>query len=101
VVIDESKLKLTETGTKLTFSNFSKTIHDRLLDVEPFKSALKIMDEGEVSSPELFSNLKRRGIMVHGDDATNDLMLMKLFTRWGVRGKIMSYDPKTDSWRKR
>ena len=101
VVVDESELRLTETGSKLTFSNFSKTIHDRLLDVEPFKSALKIIDEGEVTSPELFSTLKNRGIMIHGDDTTNGIMLMKLFTRWGVRGKIMSYNPKTDSWSKR
>ncbi len=101
VVVDESELKLTESGSKLTVSNFSKTIHDRLLDVEPFKSALKIINEGEISSQELFSDLKRRGIMVHGDDTTNSLMLMKLFTRWGVRGKIMSYNPKTDSWSRR
>ena len=69
--------------------------------MEPFKSALKIINEGEISSQELFSDLKRRGIMVHGDDTTNSLMLMKLFTRWGVRGKIMSYNPKTDSWSRR
>jgi NitT/TauT family transport system ATP-binding protein len=101
VVIDESEIRLTETGSRLTFSNFSKSIHDRLSNVEPFKSALKIMDDGAVSSPELFSTLKNKGIIIHGDEATNDLLLMKLFIRWGVRGKIMSYDPETDSWSKR
>ncbi len=101
VVIDESEVRLTEAGSRLNFSNFSKAIHDKLSYVEPFKSALKVIDEGEVSTPKLFSTLKSMGIILHGDDATNDIMLKKLFIRWGVRGKLMSYDPETDIWKKR
>lgn len=101
VVIDDSEIKLTKPGLKLSFSNFSKSIHDQLSNVEPFKSALKVIDDGAVSTPELFMTLRNRGIIIHGDDATNDMMLKKLFIRWGVRGKLMSYDPETDSWSKR
>ena len=101
VRIDESEVTLTDAGSKLTFSNFSKSINDRLSGVEPFKSALKAIGEGEVTSQELFSTLKNRGIIVHGDDATNDILLKKLFIRWGVRSKLMLYDPEKDSWSRR
>ena len=101
VRIDESEVTLTETGSKLTFSNFSKSIHDGLSYVEPFKSALKVIGGSEVTTQDLFSTLRDRGIILHGDIATNDMLLKKLFIRWGVRGKLMSYDPETDSWRRR
>ncbi len=100
ISIDDSEVMLTEAGSKLNFSNFSKSIHDRLSDVEPFKTALKIMDEREVSTEDLFSTLRERGVIVHGDDATNDMLLKKLFIRWGVRGKLMSYDPQADLWKR-
>ena len=100
VSIDDSELRLTEAGSKVTFSNFSKTIHEKLSKVEPFKSALKIIGEGEVPTKELFETLRDRGIILHGDEATNDMLLKNLFIRWGVRGKLMSYDPDTDGWKK-
>ncbi len=100
VVVDESELKLTEAGSKITVSNFSKSVHERLSKIEPFRSALKIIDSGEVTTTDLFITLKNRGIILHGDDTTNDLLLKNLFIRWGVRGKLMSYDPDTDSWKK-
>ena len=100
VLIDDSELRLTEAGSKVTFSNFSKTIHEKLSKVEPFKSALKIMGDGEVTTKELFETLRDRGIILHGDEATNDMLLKNLFIRWGVRGKLMSYDSNTDCWKK-
>ncbi len=73
--VDESEVKLTEKGSKLTFSNFSKLISESLADVEPFKSTVRIIDSRKVNSPELFGTLKSRGIVLHGEAMTNDILL--------------------------
>jgi len=98
VTVDDSVLKLTEKGSKLTFSNFSKSIKEGLESVEPFKSTVKILDERQITSADLFSRLKSRGIMVHGDEATNDIMLKRLLIRWGVRAKLIEYNSHADTW---
>ena len=98
VTVEDSVLRLTEKGAKLTFSNFSKSIKDGLDDVEPFKSMLKIVNERQITSAELFSKLRSRGIVFHGDEAANDIMLKRLLIRWGVRSKLIAYDPQNDVW---
>lgn len=98
VKVDDSKLRLTAKGAKINISNFSKYIREGLLGVEPFKTASKLLDDKELETSELFPALKRKGIMLHGEDATNDIMLRKLFIRWGVRSKLMSYNAQTDTW---
>lgn len=100
VTVKNSKLKITEKGSKLTFSNFSKSIRDGLKNAEPFKSSLKVLDDSEVSTRDLFTVLKQKGIMLHTDEATNDLMMKKLLIRWGVRSKLMAYDSENDVWKK-
>ncbi|MDE1834006.1 MAG: AAA-associated domain-containing protein [Candidatus Micrarchaeota archaeon] len=97
-VVDGSKIKLTDKGEKLTVSNFSKYIGEGLAKTEPFKSAIKIIDDGSISSRELLDALKSRGIMIHEESTTNDILLKKLLVRWGVRTKLMNYDQETDTW---
>ncbi len=98
LVVDDSELRLTDRGEKLTFSNFSKFIRESLASIEPFKSAIKIISENEVQSADLFSGLRSRGIIIHGNDATNDMLLKRLFLRWGVRSKLFAYNSDTDAW---
>ena len=98
IMVDDSQLKLTERGSKLTFSNFAKLIRDGLEDAEPFKSALKIIDGRRVSTREVFSTLRGKGIVYHGDEGVNDLLLKKVMIRWGVRSELLSYDAKSDTW---
>ncbi len=100
-VVDESEVKLTDKGAKLTFSNFSKLINESLTDVEPFKSTIKIIDSRGINSPELFGTLRSRGIVLHGEDAMNDILLKKLLIRWGVRSKLINYDQESDTWSRR
>lgn len=100
-VVDESEVKLTEKGAKLTFSNFSKLINESLIEVEPFKSTIRIIDGKKVTTSELFGNLKSRGVVLHGDDVTNEILLKKLLIRWGVRSKLINYDQEADLWSRR
>jgi len=99
--VDESEVKLTDKGSKLTFSNFSKLINEGLVEVEPFKSTIKIIDNRKVNSQELFKTLRSRGILLHGEEATNDILLKKLLIRWGVRSKLINYDQESDLWSRR
>ena len=98
VVVSDSKLRLTERGSRLTFSNFSKLIREGLEEAEPFKSAIKILDQKEISTRELFSTLRGKRIMYHGDEGINDLLLRKVFIRWGVRSELLSYNTEKDTW---
>lgn len=100
-VVHEFEVKLTEKGAKMTFSNFNKLINESLLEVEPFKSTMKIIDDKQVNTQELFGTLKSRGIVLHSEDATNDIMLKKLLMRWGVRAKLISYNQEEDLWSRR
>lgn len=100
-VVHESEVKLTEKGAKLTFSNFSKLINESLMEVEPFKSTIRIIDDKEINTQELFSTLKSRGIVLHGEDSVNEMMLKKLLMRWGVRAKLISYNQEDDLWSRR
>ena len=99
--VDETEVKLTDKGSKLTFSNFSKLISEGLIDIEPFKSSVKIMDGRKVSTRELFGTLRSRGIMLHSDEPMNDILLKKLLIRWGVRSKLLNYDQEKDLWSRR
>lgn len=99
--VHESEIKLTERGSKLTISNFSRFINESLTEVEPFKSAIKIMDDKEINTRELFGTLKAKGIVVHGEDAENDMLLKKLLMRWGVRAKLINYNQQQDLWSRR
>lgn len=98
--VDESELRLTDKGSQLTFSNFSRSIRTGLLNAEPFKSTIKILGDKEIPSSELFSKLKGRSIMVHGEESTNEALLRKLLIRWGVRAGLLSYDTDNDTWKK-
>jgi NitT/TauT family transport system ATP-binding protein len=100
VTVDDSELKLTEKGARLTFSNFSKAIRESLVDVEPFKSTVRILDGKELQTDSLFSTLKSKGIILHGDDVTNDILMKKLLMRWGVRSKLIGYDSENDAWKR-
>ncbi len=100
VNVDESELRLTEKGAQLTFSNFSKSIKAGLVNVEPFKSTVKILGNKEIPSQELFSKLKSRSIVVHGEELTNEALLKKLLIRWGVRAGLLRYNVEEDTWKK-
>lgn len=96
--VDDAEIKLTQDGARLTFSNFSKSIHDGLEKVEPFRSTLKILRHNEVSTAELFSALNSKGIILHDDQAVSDALLKKLLIRWGVRSKLLNYNSEADVW---
>ena len=99
VTVNKSDLKLTKKGKSLSFSNFSKTIREGLSNVEPFKSVILVLGDGEVNTKDLFDTLRTKGIAFHEDDSASDQMLRRLLIRWGVRSKLLSYNIENDSWK--
>ena len=101
--ISGSAIKLTADGKKLGLGNSQRMIRERLKELEPFKSALDMlsMRDGEgATTDELFDDLREKGIFIHSEKETNDILMKKMFLRLGVRTKLMSYDAERDIWMK-
>lgn len=96
--IDESKIKLTAFGAKMTINNSYKMIRTGLNKIEPFKTTIRIIGNQEITTEDLFKEIESKGIKLHGEKETNDMMLKKLLLRWGVRSKLLSYDVDKDTW---
>ncbi len=99
IKINRSVIKITPAGRKVTFANSLKMVRERLVGIEPFKSALKVLDkEGEMSTEALFANLRSNGVYLHGDKDMNEFLMRKMFLRLGVRSKLLYYDTVRDVW---
>ncbi len=94
----ESKIKLTKEGQSLNMRNASKVIKAKLEEIEPFKSSVTLLADKDMKSEELFTALNSVGFVFHGERYKNDEILKKLFLTWGVRTKLLRYDPKEDTW---
>lgn len=97
--IDESQIRITKDGQKLTLTNSLRMIKDKLVKIEPFQSAIKVLKkEGEMSTEALFENLRSDGIYLHGEKETNEALMKKMFLRLGVRSALFYYDTTRDVW---
>ena len=94
----DSKIRLTDEGKSLNMRNTSKIMKGKLIGIEPFKSAITLLSEKDMSSDELFGSLNSIGFVFHGEKNRNDEILKKLFMTWGVRTKMLRYDPHGDLW---
>jgi NitT/TauT family transport system ATP-binding protein len=96
--IDESEIKLTATGRKVTPGNMSKLLRERLPKLEPFRSAISILRRSSLTTEELFRKLSEQGVTLDGDVDTNFVQMKKMLLRFGVRTKLLEYDSDTDTW---
>ncbi len=96
--IDDSDIKITQLGEKLTISGPNKIIRKSLEDVEPFKSTISVLSRGRKTTQELIDALRSREIELSEDQALNELMLRKMLRNWGTRVKLLLYDEEEDSW---
>ncbi len=96
--VEESMIKLTPLGDSLNLSNSLKLIREKLVEMEPFFSAIEILNKKPMSTDDLFEKLKDRGIALHGDKEANEILMKKMLMRLGVRTRIVYYDPEKDMW---
>jgi NitT/TauT family transport system ATP-binding protein len=94
----DSRITLTKEGESITVRNRSKIIKAKLEAIEPFKSTAEILSKKEMSSEELFDSLGTMGFVFHGEKQRNHEILKGLLVDWGVRTKLLRYDPENDTW---
>lgn len=96
--VDGSNIKLTAEGKKFTASNATRMVKERLATVEPFKSAIDVLKKDDLTTHDLLNRLRDKGIMLHGDEETNVILMKKVFLRLGVRTRLLHYDAENDTW---
>ncbi len=96
--VDESMIKVTPLGESLNISNSSKLIREKLVEMDPFYSAIEILGKKSLSTDDLLDALSKRGVSLHGNREANDILMKKMLMRLGVRTKIVYYDPEKDVW---
>lgn len=96
--ISKGVVKLTKSGSELGSHNTKELFAKALKKVEPFKSALGIINREKVSTRELAAKLKKKGIYFHQDEIVNMELLKNLLVKWGVTNVLFSYDGSIDLW---
>ncbi|MGC8567874.1 MAG: AAA-associated domain-containing protein [Candidatus Micrarchaeia archaeon] len=89
--IKKDKL-LIKKGTDLKISK--KILAERIRKIEPFKSALLILQNGPLTSIELLDALEQKGIIysIQRHD------IQKLFYNIGIRLNLLKYKKEKDEW---
>jgi hypothetical protein len=90
--VENGVITITQVGRSLTMHNSSKIIGNALKEIEPFKTVLERLAQGEATTHDLAELLKGKGITLHGDEITNESMLSNMLLKWGVRTKLIIYD---------
>ncbi len=95
-------VQLTAAGMQLNMGNFHSRVGRELVRLEPFKSALAILSEYDhASTKALLGMLQDRGIHMGATERENEDSLRKLLMRWGVRCRVLDYNHRSDTWKKR
>jgi len=98
--VDGGVIALIDKNMEINVTGFLRETRNRLAVVEPFKSVIMLLKKHIASTtPEVAAQLKERRIELHEDPVTNEEMLKNLMLRWGVRTKLLSYNPRSDEWR--
>ncbi len=83
----------------LDVRNTQAAIKARLPGVEPFKPVVEALGaERSASTDKLVAVLKGNGIMLFDDERKSEEALRKQLVKWGVRVKLLFYDPEAGSW---
>jgi len=97
--VDSGVITLVDKKVQIGVTSFLRETRNRLAGVEPFKSVMALLKQHLASTtPEISAQLKEKGIQLHEDPVTNEETLKNLMLRWGVRTKLLSYNPRNDEW---
>ncbi|MDE1856465.1 MAG: AAA-associated domain-containing protein [Candidatus Micrarchaeota archaeon] len=95
--IENGVLVLTDLGRQFPPGNPLPVIRSRLALVEPFKSAVFILNGRSMSTDELAAELKAKGVEFQ-ESGTEHRLLKEVLVKWGVRTKLIAYDLEADRW---
>ncbi len=98
VKVDDSDIKLTEEGEKLSRGSPYRIIRGNLKKVEPFKTVFAALAKKRLTTPEILELLDSKGIYISEDSEGKESVIKKLLRLWGVRTKLLFYNEETDKW---
>lgn len=97
--VNNGIITLTDQGKQLTIRNITQMFAKELVNVEPFKSIMAIIDSNKsIVTAEISKKLHERDISFNTDELINIDLLKDLLLKWAVRAKLLVYDPKADAW---
>ncbi|MGC8648644.1 MAG: AAA-associated domain-containing protein [Candidatus Micrarchaeia archaeon] len=96
LTINNGLVTVTESGKALNIKNIANIIGTQLALLEPFKTILEALKEGNKTTDELVAKLDSSNISLNVADPISGLRT--LLIKWGVRAKLVSYNRKEDKW---
>jgi hypothetical protein len=96
LTINNGIVTITESGKILSIKNIANIIGSQLALLEPFRTILEVLKEGNKTTNELVVKLNALNISLNVADQTSKLRTMLI--KWGVRTKLVLYNRKKDEW---
>ena len=93
----------TELGLKFqkTTRNKLLLLKDRIATIEPFRTALELSSKGRpVTAQEVADALEEMGLKWHYKPELNEALIKTLLIHWTIYARLMSYDGKSDKFRR-
>lgn len=103
VTTEKADVHLTDLGLKFqkVMKNKLKLIRDRIAAVEPFRTALELGSKGKpVSASGVADALGEMGLRWHYNPELNEELVRTLLIHWSIYAGLLSYDGKSDKFRK-
>ena len=99
--VKDGKVSLTRSAENLTSANKREVLAKALATVEPFRSTIAAIGrEKEISTADLSTRLRKKGIYFNSDEVTNMELLRSLLFKLGIENGLFSYDHASDMWSK-
>jgi len=89
--VEKGEVDLLKAGEELLASpkpDYSP-IKPLLKGIEPFKTAVAL---GRFSSEQIASELAKKGVRLHHEDAVNTAALREMLIHWGIPSGLLDYD---------
>lgn len=97
--VNNGIITLTDTGKSMTVRNMTQLLAKSLVEVEPFKSIMAIVDSNKsMVTAEISKKLHEKDISFNTDELINIDLIKDLLLKWAVRAKLLIYDQKSDAW---
>lgn len=100
---EKGDVLLTELGLKFqkTSKMKLKMLKDRIATIEPFRTALELTSKGRaVTAQQVADALGEMGLRWHYNPELNESMIRTLLIHWAIYAGLLSYDGRSEKFRK-
>ncbi|MDG6986033.1 MAG: AAA-associated domain-containing protein [Nitrososphaerota archaeon] len=100
---EKGDVHLTDLGLKFqkTTKNKLRMLKDRIATIEPFRTALDLASRGKpVTASQVADTLAEMGLKWHYKPELNESLIKTLLIHWTIYAGLLSYDGKSDKFKK-